>query len=83
MAEVRQHFNDVERLCKETQEAVYLTKNGEGTLVIMDLEAFEKREKMLDLKERLIDVEKSRKAGRKSYSIDELEQYLDDIISER
>jgi prevent-host-death family protein len=32
-------------LCKQTGEPVYLTKNGEGDLVVMDIETFARRER--------------------------------------
>lgn len=82
-ADIRQRYNEVERLCKETQEPVYLTKNGQGNLVVMDIQAFEKRERMLELKEKLIDVERNRTSGKKTYSLEELSNYLDQIIERR
>ena len=39
-AAIRQNYNDIAELCKTTGEPVYLTKNGEGDLVVMDIEAF-------------------------------------------
>ena len=50
-AAIRQNYNEISLLCKKTGEPVYLTKNGEGDLVVMDIEAFSKREKMLELRE--------------------------------
>ena len=41
-ASIRQNYNEISKLCKQTGEPVYLTKNGEGDLVIMDIEAFTK-----------------------------------------
>ncbi len=45
--------NEISELCKRTGEPVYLTKNGSGDLVVMDVEAFARRESMLKLKEKL------------------------------
>ena len=42
-ATLRQNYNDIVSLCKETKEPVFLTKNGEGDAVIMDLETFNRR----------------------------------------
>ena len=53
-AAIRQNYNDIAELCKTTGEPVYLTKNGEGDLVVMDIEAFTHREKMLKLREELL-----------------------------
>jgi hypothetical protein len=61
---------------------VYLTKNGVGDLVVMDIEAFVRREKMLKLREELLAVEEDRLAGRIGMTPDELDGYLDSIIDE-
>ena len=50
-ASIRQNYNDIAELCRSTGEPVYLTKNGEGDLVVMDINSFTKREKMLKLRE--------------------------------
>ena len=81
-AAIRQGYNDVSALCKKTGEPVYLTKNGEGDLAVMDIEAFHRREKMLDLREALIRVEEGRLAGQKGHTIAETSSYLDDVLQE-
>ena len=53
-ASIRNNYNDISKLCKQSGEPVYLTKNGEGDLVVMDIEAFVRRESMLQLRENLI-----------------------------
>ena len=40
-AAIRNNYNEISNLCKESGEPVYLTKNGEGDLVVMDIIAFE------------------------------------------
>lgn len=79
-AAIRQNYNEISELCKNTGEPVYLTKNGEGDLVVMDIESFNRREKMLKLRETLLTVEEERLAGIKEYTVDELESYLDDTL---
>ena len=81
-ASIRQNYNEIASLCKSTGEPVYLTKNGEGDLVVMDIESFTRREKMLKLREELLAVEEERLAGGKTYTLEELEAHLDEIISE-
>ena len=49
-ASIRNNYNEISKLCKSTGEPVYLTKSGEGDLVVMDIEAFSRREKMLALR---------------------------------
>jgi prevent-host-death family protein len=81
-AAIRQNYNEIADLCRDTKEPVYLTKNGEGDLVVMDVDSFSRREKMLRLREELLSVEEDRAAGRMGVSPDELESYLDGIIDE-
>ena len=79
-AAIRQNYNEIAELCKKTGEPIYLTKNGEGDLVVMDIEAFTRREKMLALREELLAVEADRIAGVKDITLDELSDYLDEVI---
>jgi prevent-host-death family protein len=81
-ASIRQNYNEIAALCKSTGEPVYLTKNGEGDLVVMDIETFNRREKMLKLREELLSVEEDRLAGRVGSTADELDSYLESIIDE-
>lgn len=79
-ASIRQNYNEIAALCKSSGEPVYLTKNGEGDLVVMDIEAFSRREKMLQLREELLSVEEDRLAGRGGVTPEELDGYLESII---
>ena len=81
-AAIRQNYNEIADMCRKTAEPVFLTKNGEGDLVVMDIKTFNRREKMLKLREELLAVEEDRLAGRKGCSLDELDSFLDDVIAE-
>lgn len=81
-ATIRQNYNEISTLCKQTGEPVYLTKNGEGDLVVMDMESFTRKEKMLKLREQLLAVEEERLLGINGVSISELDDALEHIIDE-
>ena len=81
-AAIRQNYNEIAELCRQTKNPVYLTKNGEGDLVVMDIESFTRREKMLQLRENLLAIEEDRAMGRKGYTVDEVESYLESILNE-
>ena len=81
-AAIRQNYNEIAELCRKTQTPVYLTKNGEGDLVVMDIDSFTRREKMLQLREQLLAVEEDRATGRFGCTVDELDTYLDGILYE-
>ena len=63
-AAIRQNYNEIADMCRKTAEPIFLTKNGEGDLVVMDIETYNRREKMLKLREELLAVEEDRIAGR-------------------
>ena len=81
-ANIRQNYNEIADLCRTTGEPVYLTKNGEGDIVVMDIAAFTRRKKIIKLREELLAVEEYRLAGNKGYTPDELDSYLTSIIDE-
>lgn len=59
-ARIRQNYNSISKEAKETKEPIYITKNGEGDLVILDIETYNQREQMLKLREELLQVEENR-----------------------
>jgi prevent-host-death family protein len=79
-AVMRSNYNEIAKLCKESGEPVYLTKNGEGDLVVMDIAAFERRSKELKLAEDLFNIRTSRLNGAKYHSLDEIRVMLTQTI---
>ena len=70
-AAIRHDYNGIAELCRTTAEPVFLTKNGEGDLVVMDIDSYNRREKMLRLREELLAAEADRLRGVPGHSIDE------------
>lgn len=81
-AAIRQNYNEIAEMCRKTSEPVFLTKNGEGDLVVMDIETFNRREKMLRLREELLAVEEDRLHGVKGYTVDEVAAMMNSVIEE-
>ncbi len=81
-AAIRQNYNEISELCKKTGEPIYLTKNGEGDLVVMDIASFSRREKMLKLREELLAVEEERLSGEAGYSVNEVADKMQQAIKE-
>jgi len=73
---LRTELGEITRICKEKSEPVFLTKNGEGELVIMSIDAYERREAMLDLRAKLMEAEQQRLAGAQSYTTKEVRNYI-------
>ncbi len=81
-AAIRKNYNEISELCKKSGEPVYLTKNGEGDLVVMDIETFARRESMLRLREILVAVEEERLNGKQGYSVDEVASMMQKAVNE-
>lgn len=77
---LRNQYNEISEKCRQSGEPIYLTRNGEGDLVVMSIEAFEKQQELLKLKERLLDIELEQRNGAKYYSIEELDSALKRIL---
>ncbi len=80
-AAIRKNYNEISELCKRTGEPVYLTKNGSGDLVVMDIEAFAQRESMLKLREKLMQSEIDILKGR-TYSVEETVSAMHKAVAE-
>ena len=81
-AAIRNNYYEISTMCKTSGEPVYLTKNGEGDLVVMDIAAFSRRESTLRLRENFIIAEEDRLAGKKCISIDDLDDMMKKVIKE-
>ncbi|MBI2957762.1 MAG: type II toxin-antitoxin system Phd/YefM family antitoxin [Chloroflexi bacterium] len=73
---LRNKYNAVARIAREKAEPVYITRRGEGDLVVMSIEAFERREAMLNLREKLLHAEQERLAGEPTVSLAEARKRL-------
>lgn len=80
-AALRNDYTNISNLAKETKEPIYITKNGEGDLVLMSIEAFERCEQMLRLREKVLQAEQERLDGAKTISVSEARQRLRDRMN--
>ncbi len=81
-AALRNDYAAISALAKETKEPIYITKNGEGDLVLMSIDAFEKREQMLQLRARVLQAEQERIDGQPTISVSEARKRLRERASE-
>lgn len=81
-ASLRNDYATISKLAKETKEPIYITKNGEGDMVLMSIDAFEKREQVLELRERVLQAEQERLNGEKTMSVSEARKALRERLGE-
>jgi len=80
---LRNDYNSISKLAHDKAKPVYITKNGEGDLVLMSIEGFERREAMIDLKEKLLVAEEQRLSGEKTTSLDSAYQRIKGKIDDK
>lgn len=73
---LRNDYGSVSSLAHESREPIYITKNGDGDMVVMSIEAYEEREKMLDHRAGVLEAEFSRLSGEPTYSPEEVKAML-------
>ena len=73
---LRNDYNTISKLAHESQEPIYITKNGEGDVGLMSVDAFENREQILKHRAAILEAEFSRINGEPTYSVDEIRQML-------
>lgn len=81
-AEIRTNYNSVVEKCKESGEPVYLTKNGQGELVVMDIESFERREQELKAQAMVLEAYAAHIAGGKMLTTDEVASLVKKLIED-
>lgn len=75
--------NDYDALAKlAKQQPVYITRNGEGEMVFLSQELYERREAELTLLEKLLTAERNRLAGAPTSTLKEMKQELEDLYAE-
>ena len=79
-SDLRKNYNSIADIARQANEPVFLTKNGEGDTVLMDLKTYHRRERNLEAAERLIAAERARLDGMGSYSIEDFEIGMKDAI---
>ncbi|MBI9101661.1 MAG: type II toxin-antitoxin system Phd/YefM family antitoxin [Spirochaetales bacterium] len=78
---LRNDYSSISSMAHQSQEPIFITKNGEGDLVVMSIEAYEEREKVLRHRESILEAELSRISGEKTYKLEEVQNRIKEIYS--
>ena len=63
-ADLRNHYADISRTCKETRQPVVITGNGRGDTAVLNLQDYRQMQAELELLRALADSEADVAAGR-------------------
>ena len=80
-AALRNDYTSISNMAKETKEPIYINKNGEGDLVLMSIEAFEKREQILQLRAKVLQAEQERIDGAETLSVSQARKRLGERVN--
>ncbi|NPV53878.1 MAG: type II toxin-antitoxin system Phd/YefM family antitoxin [Firmicutes bacterium] len=70
------NYNEVLRSC-HVGEPVFLTKNGRGRYVLLDIQEYEKQQAVIKLLSKLSEAEDAIKTGEEWESLDDLKKALE------
>jgi prevent-host-death family protein len=72
ISDLRNKAKHLSRLCHESGEPIFITKNGEGDMVLMSLAAYERLKAQLELYRLLDEAESDVRAGDRGVTVDAL-----------
>ena len=81
-ADLRNHYNDISKQCRENKEAVIITVNGRGDTVSLSYEEYKNMNNRIELLEILAEAEDDVRCGRVapiSETFDDLRKVLQEI----
>ena len=73
---LRNEYLKISELAHASGEPVYITNKGEADLVILSIEAYEEREKMLAHRVSILEAELSRLNGAPTYTAEQVDAML-------
>ena len=63
-ADLRNHYSEISKTCRESRQPVYITVNGRGDTVLMGMADYQQMQAELELLRTLADAEEDVRAGR-------------------
>lgn len=63
-SDLRNHYSEISKVCRENRQPVYITVNGRGDTVLLGMSEYEQMKAELELLRTLADAEDDVRAGR-------------------
>lgn len=63
ISDLRNSANEISDFCRQTREPVFITRNGTGDMVVMNIEEYERNQALIDLYGKLAVAEQEIAAG--------------------
>jgi len=65
ISDLRNKSNEISKLVHKSREPIFITKNGEGDMVIMSINEYRQMQKKLEISRKLMEAESRKAAGEK------------------
>jgi len=82
VSDLRNHFADISKTVHETEQPVFLTKNGYGDMVVMSMDSFEKLQFESEVYFKLQAAEREAELTNERFSSKDVLQAMRDAIQE-
>ncbi|MBR4131591.1 MAG: type II toxin-antitoxin system Phd/YefM family antitoxin [Oscillospiraceae bacterium] len=63
ISDLRNNAAEISDFCRQTREPVYITRNGSGDMVVLNIEEYERQTALIDLYSKLAAAEREIAAG--------------------
>ena len=83
ISDLRNKSNEISNIANEFNEPIFITKNGEGDLVVMSMNYYSRMQLKIDLLSKLPVSQKQKAAGDKGKDITQIMGKIRTIISEQ
>ncbi len=77
---LRNDYLQISKLARASGEPIYITNKGEADLVILSIDAFEQREKMLAHRASVLEAELERLSGAQTYTTEQVRGRMKEIF---
>jgi prevent-host-death family protein len=83
ISDLRNKSNEISKLANDSNEPIYITKNGEGDLVVMSMNHYSKMQLKLDLFSKLSVAQKQKSAGDNGNNLKQVMSKIRTMINEQ
>ena len=83
ISDLRNKSNEISKLANDSNEPIYITKNGEGDLVVMSMNHYSKMQLKLDLLSKLSIAQKQKSTGDAGNSLKQVMTKIRTMINEQ
>jgi len=83
ISDLRNKANEISELAHSSNEPIFITKNGEGDLVVMSMNHFSAMNLKLDLLQKLSAAQKQQADGDKGKTLNQVMKGIRKIINEK